>query len=810
MGLKRREFLQRASLALGALGISEAWWWRLQSRYSTALAQTTGRKLALLIGINEYPDAALSGCVTDVEMQQELLVHKFGFLPTDILTLTNKQATRENIETAFIDHLTNQARPDDLVLFHFSGYGSRVSKMINENEQNESSSSKLTFQNTLVPIDAVSLNNEGRAINDVLEETLWLLVQSLDTTKVVTVLDTSYVYPGQSLQGFLRVRSRPSSTTEQINKKEKAMQTLLRDRLSLERRQPINQSQLPGLILNASRDSQFATETDWNGFSSGLFTYALTQNLWHTTPATKLQISFAQSTSFVEQLAGTYQQPELKEATQQSIAQFTKKATITPVATPYQNLLTSLSPPASGVVNSVEDNGKTATLWLGGLPINVLDAVTYNSLFTTVPSSDLNSNNYQFKLQIRSRSGLKAKASIIIETNNSQELSEQEKQKFENGENLNNQTQKNTQTSSPNPQLLAGEMVREKIRILPKPTELTIALDRELSRIERVDATSGFSAESQVTVVNNIQAADYIFSRVPETTIAQSLSAPLPSMYQGRYALFSLGEVLIPTSVGEGGEGGEAVKVAVQRLSSQLKTLLAAKILRLTRNESSTQIKVRANFATITPEAKIVMRRETLGVSNEAKFKTNIEGVGSFGVSDGLLTLPIGSRIQCRSYNDGDRPVYFMLFSLDSSGRIFVLDPAASNQPLNNNESSQTGLVISPEDSVNMPPVISNFPRDTESFGWKLIGPKGLAESLIICSHQPFKETIAALNGEVRQARNDGVIQEVLNPLNVAQAVLRDLQSASQSAVQSSGLSTDDYALDINSWATMSFLCRIV
>ncbi|RQH25997.1 caspase family protein [Okeania hirsuta] len=811
MGLKRRKFLQRASLALGALGISEAWWWRLQSRYSTALAQTTGRKLALLIGINEYPDAALSGCVTDVEMQQELLVHKFGFLPTDILTLTNKQATRENIETAFINHLTNQAKPDDLVLFHFSGYGSRVSKMINENEQNEEfSSSKLTFQNTLVPIDAVSLNNEGRAINDVLEETLWLLVQSLDTTKVVTVLDTSYVYPGQSLQGFLRVRSRPSSTTEQINKKEKAMQTLLRDRLSLERRQPINQSQLPGLILNASRDSQFATETDWNGFSSGLFTYALTQNLWHTTPATKLQISFAQSTSFVEQLAGTYQQPELKEATQQSIAQFTKKATITPVATPYQNLLTSLSPPASGVVNSVEDNGKTATLWLGGLPINVLDAVTYNSLFTTVPSSDLNSNNYQFKLQIRSRSGLKAKASIIIETNNSQELSEQEKQKFENGENLNNQTQKNTQTSSPNPQLLAGEMVREKIRILPKPTELTIALDRELSRIERVDATSGFSAESQVTVVNNIQAADYIFSRVPETTIAQSLSAPLPSMYQGRYALFSLGEVLIPSSVGEGGEGGEAVKVAVQRLSSQLKTLLAAKILRLTRNESSTQIKVRANFATITPEAKIVMRRETLGVSNEAKFKTNIEGVGSFGVSDGLLTLPIGSRIQCRSYNDGDRQVYFMLFSLDSSGHIFVLDPAASNQPLNNNESSQTGLVISPEDSVNMPPVISNFPRDTESFGWKLIGPKGLAESLIICSHQPFKETIAALNGEVRQARNDGVIQEVLNPLNVAQAVLRDLQSASQSAVQSSGLSTDDYALDINSWATMSFLCRIV
>ncbi|NEO53981.1 MAG: caspase family protein [Okeania sp. SIO3B5] len=808
MGLKRREFLQRASLALGALGISEAWWWRLQSRYSTALAETTGRKLALLIGINEYPDAPLSGCITDVEMQQELLVHKFGFLPTDILTLTNKQATRENIETAFISHLTNQARPDDLVLFHFSGYGSRVSKMITEDQQNESSSSKLTFQNTLVPVDGVPPNNEGKAINDVLEETLWLLVQSLETTKVVTVLDTSYVYPGQSLQGFLRVRSRPSSTTEEINKKEKAIQTLLRDHQNLARGQLINQNQLPGLILNASRDSQFATETDWNGFSSGLFTYALTQNLWHTTPATKLQISFAQATSFVEQLAGTYQQPELKEGTKQNIAQF-KEATITPVATRYQNLLSPILPASSGVITSVEDNGKIASLWLGGLPINILDAVTSNSLFTTVPSSDLNSNNYLFQLQIRSRTGLTAQASIIIETNTSQELQElsgQEKQQFENGENLNSETQK----SSPNPQLLAGEMVREKIRILPKTTELTIALAPELSRIERVDATSGFSAESQVTVVNNTQAADYVFSRVQETTIAQSLSTPLPSMYQGRYALFSLGQVLIPNSVGEGVEGGEAVKVAVQRLSSQLKTLLAAKILRLTSNESSTQIKVRANFATITPEAKIVVRRETLGVSNEAKFKTNIQGVGSFGVSNGLLTLPTGSRIQCRLYNDGDRPVYFMLFSLDSSGRILVLDPTASNQPLNNDEPSQIGLAISPEDSVNMPPVISNFPRDTQSFGWKLIGPEGLVESLIICSYQPFKETIAALNGDVRQVRDDGLIQEVLNPLNVAQAVLRDLQSASQSAVQSSGLSTDDYALDINSWATMSFVCRVV
>ncbi|MEB3339281.1 caspase family protein [Okeania sp.] len=799
MGLKRREFLQRASLALGALGINEAGWWRLQSRYLEALAETTGGKLAFLVGINEYPDQPLSGCVTDVEMQKELLVNRFGFLPADIFTLTNKQATRENIETAFINHLTNQAKPDDLVLFHFSGYGSRVSKMIDEDEHNELITSNLTsFQNSLVPIDGTPPNNNRRPRNDVLEETLWLLLRSLPTRKVVTILDTSYVYPGRNLQGVLRIRSRPSSTTEPINIKEKAMQMELRNQQNLLGEQESYEREFPGVILNASQESQFATETDWNGFSSGLFTYALTQNLWSTTPATRLQMSFSQAASSVEKLTGANQQPEFKEAKQQTIAQSTKVAAITPVTINSQNILSPVLPPASGVVTSVEDNGKAASIWLGGLPINVLDTVTSNSLFTTIPNFD---SNFNFKLQIRSRSGLNAKASVIVQANSSQEsLKRSDK-------NTNNQTERFIAS----PELLTGTLVREKIRVLPQPMDLMIALDSNLSRIERVDATSGFSAIPQVTVVANTQSADYVFSRVRETSITQSSSAPLSSIYQGRYGLFSLGQMLIPNSIGE---GGEAVKVAAQRLSSPLKTLLAAKILGLTKNESSTQIKVKANLVTITPgitrEPKIIMHRETLGISDGEKFPTNLEDVSNFGVSQELLTLPIGSQIQYRLYNDGARPVYFMLLILDSSGRIFAIDPKISNQVGDKARPSQTGLVISPRDSINMPPVMSKSPRETGTFGWRLTSPEGLAKSLIFCSYQPFEETIVTLNEQLSQVGDDLLIKEVSNPLAVAEAILRDLQGASKLAIQSSGLSTDDYTLDINSWATLNFVYRVV
>ncbi|NJP22544.1 MAG: caspase family protein [Hydrococcus sp. CRU_1_1] len=53
--------------------------------YRRTLAQTTNRKLALLVGIDRYPqNRQLNGCVTDVELQRELLIARFGFKPQDI------------------------------------------------------------------------------------------------------------------------------------------------------------------------------------------------------------------------------------------------------------------------------------------------------------------------------------------------------------------------------------------------------------------------------------------------------------------------------------------------------------------------------------------------------------------------------------------------------------------------------------------------------------------------------------------------------------------------------------------------------
>jgi len=113
MSLTRRELIQRVGLLSAGLWASDI---PLVHRYQRALAQSTPRKLALLVGLNQYSRTvnvpALKGCVTDVELHRELLVHRFGFRPSDVLTLTNEEATRSNIEAAFTAHLLEQARPN--------------------------------------------------------------------------------------------------------------------------------------------------------------------------------------------------------------------------------------------------------------------------------------------------------------------------------------------------------------------------------------------------------------------------------------------------------------------------------------------------------------------------------------------------------------------------------------------------------------------------------------------------------------------------------------------------------------------------
>ncbi len=80
--------------------------------------------LALLVGINAYPGAALQGCVNDIiDMTAYLVGHK-KFNKAGIHLLTDKRATTRNIYAGLVD-LVRLANPGDRVVFHYSGHGAQ-------------------------------------------------------------------------------------------------------------------------------------------------------------------------------------------------------------------------------------------------------------------------------------------------------------------------------------------------------------------------------------------------------------------------------------------------------------------------------------------------------------------------------------------------------------------------------------------------------------------------------------------------------------------------------------------------------------
>jgi len=677
------------------------------NRYYQALAQPSPRKLALLIGINQYPHQALSGCLTDVEMQRELLIHRFGFQASDILTLTEEQASREFIEAAFLEHLGKQARPGDVVVFHFSGYGTRVNL----------GTSLDTVQNALIP--AIENNAQNKEIvNYLLEETVLLLLRSLTTDKVTAVLDTSYYAP-----------STPQVAGSKIRALQQPIEAQIAAELDFQNQLKIRNSLSTPVVLTATSDpQQVAREAIFSGFSAGLFTYALTQYLWESTPATTIQFILSHVGSHLYKL-GSQQQPALL-----SSKKSLQKALL------GENFLPNSTIGAEGAVTAIAEDGKTVHLWLGGLPPKVLEHYGVNSRLTLVTGE---------QLVLRSRNGLTAKAQIS--------------------------------SINPTTSLQVGQLVQEAVRVLPRNIDLTVALDTQLERIERVDATSAFAAIPRVsTVVAGEQPADYVLGKLEQT----------PS----RYGLFSLGGELILNTAGE---VEEAVKVAVQRLAPKFQTLLAAKLWRLTENEGSSRLAVKATLEIISGiSPRVIMQRETVRTLSSEK---------SISKSLSTPTVSIGSKMQYRLQNLGDRPVYFILLGLKNNRTAVAFYPWQTPQEPNIPDTKPLlkQVVIPPGETLTLP-------QTTAASEWVISGPAFFCEHQLILGTAPLSETLTALDTVKYSTADQRPIGTLLNPLEVAQALLQDLHNASAAKAEMNVTAADSYILDVNNWASLSFSFQVV
>lgn len=735
--MKRRIFLQRIGSILAVMGITESSWWTKADGLQQALADTTPRKLALLVGINQYPQIpALKGCLTDVELQRELLIHRFGFQPSDILSLTNKQATREGIENAFVEHLVKQAKPGDVVIFHFSGYGSRL----------KTKRLLSGMENTLIPIDGNEVIKDSETVgNYLLEDTLLLMLRSLATERATAILDTSYYKPSISQPAGLRYRCWKAPLeglflAEEVEFQKQLTKKIAPDKLSV-------------LLASNSSSKDVAKEIVFSDFSAGLFTYALTQYLWESTAAKKIQINLSRVSSSMLSL-GSKQEP------------FLLKKSNNP-ALIAANVLSKPIPGAEGTVTDVEDDGKTVHLWLGGIPPQVLEYYGVNSRFTFYSAASPSTT----PLVLRSRNGLKAKAT----------LKQAKKQQI-------------------TPQI--GQLVRERLRVLPKDIKLTVALDDiSLERIERVDATSAFASINRVgSVIAGEQPADYLFGKLPESEVPDTeVNNAMAMSSSSRYGLFTLGGDLIPDTLGE---EGEALKVAVNRLAPKLKTLLAAKLWKLTQNEGSSGLSVKVTLEAINrklPRSLIQRQtRRTLGMETSSKTTDKVS-------SPGIPIVSTGSKIRYRVENTGDRPLYLMLLGLNNNKNPIALYPWYKDEEAEENSSKPElqQVIISPGESLIIP-------KTTAGFEWVMSGPDFWCETQMILSTSPFTKTLVALEEGKHSSRETHRISPLLNPLEVASALLQDLNQASITKDETQNLSADSWVWNVNHWASFNFLFQVV
>ena len=169
----------------------------------TTLASAQSQKLALLVGIDHYErvkDIKNLEVCNGIPLMRQTLIAK-GFPEENILVLTNEQATRQGIRDAIKSHL-GQAKPGDMVLFHFTGHGVQIP------DDNKDEIDKL--DEAIVPVD-------GKLIrDDELSELFDHIRMKVGATgQVLVVLDACH--SGTGMRGHHNSRKIDNASLREIN-----------------------------------------------------------------------------------------------------------------------------------------------------------------------------------------------------------------------------------------------------------------------------------------------------------------------------------------------------------------------------------------------------------------------------------------------------------------------------------------------------------------------------------------------------------------------------------------------------------------
>lgn len=639
--IKRRQFLQFAGSALATLGWSQIEFQQQAFRYAQVAAQDTPRKRALLVGINKYINLGqyqwypLKGAVNDTKLHKELLIRRFGFAKDDIFTLTDKEATRENILQAFEKHLIKWAEPGDVVVFHFSGHGSQVSdpdKIFADGRVS-----------TIVPINSPlppGYPNKGGLVKDITGHTLWLLMQAINTENVTFVLDSCY--SGGARKGTLTVRSRPGDVellrlansniklTASLQEQEYQKELMSRLKIAESNFAELRKSGVPkGVMLAAAKREQTAIDATFADTNAGIFTYVFTRYLWQQTGSDSVDRLMASTTTTTQRIlqeyfptSGLLQQPEY------NVRQGSNNGKQAVYFTSRQNT------PAEAVVTKVQ--GNQVDLFLGGIDPRSLEAFGRGATFTLVDSQ----GQEQGQIEIQSRQKFNAKGKVIQTTTRGA--------------------------------VTPGTLLQERSRAIPSNLTLKIGLDPSIGQ-DMESAKQALGAIKRISPVSVQQEVQYILGRVSQSyyqQLQQLKVKNLPAV--GSIALFSPALDLIP---GSAGTSEEKVADAIKRLQAKLKSLVAARLVKLTLNTNSSRLSVAAAMQRLDGSLVVAESFTVRGAKIETVSRTR----GGTPATSNAEKMKPGTLVQFLVKNNQPQDLYITVLLISTNGELSVLSPLADN-----------------------------------------------------------------------------------------------------------------------------------
>jgi hypothetical protein len=559
-------------------------------------------------------------------MLAEVLQLRYGFLASDIVTLTQQQGSLAQISETFAGHLQQRARKGDGVVVYFSGYGTYTPpQSISLSPSWEQAIPSLG----LLPADGLMDGDRPQSLG---LGTLIGWLQSLKTKQIMLILDCGFAPTATQFQGNLRSRSGGSLA---VNSATAIANGLTTPKFSL----------TPVTLISAAAPGQTAVEGQMAMTTTGLFTYGLIQSLWEAASANLMTSLWDHSRLLLVPRLGSRQTPQWQAANN---------------SPDFLSSLPSVVAGEGGILPGAISPALQSHL--AGLSPLVQQKALLHSFYQATAISQRSTMGDATQIPFAPPplwqvSNIKGQRISLVPLNPASADQDEEKN-----------------VEVPLSDVIALGSLREIYRAIPKSLALTVALGDDLERIERVDATSAFGAIATVEAIINAGdgRADCVFGKLDAH----------------RYTLFSEGGK--PFQPLTESESSGAIKTVVSTLESSLNQLLALKWLTLLANADSTRLGVQMSLTQQNsgdnplPRSLYAWRspRDPLGSaphlpksqnSDSRDYAPNVPSAPP----DFLPTATANQTLQCQLENFSNETLYGCLLGIDNRnlGVAGIFDP---------------------------------------------------------------------------------------------------------------------------------------